>query len=150
MRAKFSPHERSCRSRRDDIQLLRLSAILVSTFYPPGRCCAMPLRFGGICSLEEFAVGAVTAFLDSVPAAELADRKAGGSLWCMSEDRSRIQPSGFGAQSRTISGLAGSLNQLQPLRRDFAATRRDCGKQPRPPCLAKYASAAFAANACVA
>jgi hypothetical protein len=31
---------------------------------------------GGICPLEEFAVGALTNFLDSVPAAELANRKA--------------------------------------------------------------------------
>jgi hypothetical protein len=39
-RAKFSPHERSCRRPRGDTQLLRFSAILVSAFYPPGHCYA--------------------------------------------------------------------------------------------------------------
>ena len=69
--ATFFRHERSCPSPHGDTQLLRLSAILVSTFYPPGRCYAWseadawpilstPLQCncGGICSLEEFAVGA--------------------------------------------------------------------------------------------
>jgi hypothetical protein len=36
MQAKFFRRERSCRSPRGDTQPLRLSAILVSTFYPPG------------------------------------------------------------------------------------------------------------------
>src|SRR6266571_801840 len=61
-RAKFFRHERSCRSPRGDTQLLRLSAILVSTFYPPGHCYAWSeadaCNCGGIFSLEEFAVGA--------------------------------------------------------------------------------------------
>src|SRR5260370_32370998 len=35
--AKFFQHERSCRSPRGDTQPLRLSAILMSTFYPPGQ-----------------------------------------------------------------------------------------------------------------
>jgi hypothetical protein len=38
--AKFFQHERSCRSPPGDTQPLRLSAILASTFYPPGHCCA--------------------------------------------------------------------------------------------------------------
>jgi hypothetical protein len=38
--AKFFRHARSCRSPRGDTQLLRLSAILASTFYPPGHCYA--------------------------------------------------------------------------------------------------------------
>jgi hypothetical protein len=38
--AKFLQHERSCRSPRGDTQLLRFSASLVSTFYPPGHCYA--------------------------------------------------------------------------------------------------------------
>jgi hypothetical protein len=36
--SKFFPHEPSCRWPRGDTQLLRFSAILVSTFYPPGHC----------------------------------------------------------------------------------------------------------------
>ena len=35
--AKFFQHERSCRLPRGDTQLLRLSAILMTTFYPPSR-----------------------------------------------------------------------------------------------------------------
>jgi len=31
---------------------------------------------GGICSIVEFAVGALTNFLDSMPVAQLANRKA--------------------------------------------------------------------------
>jgi len=38
--AKFFQHERSYRSPRGDTQTLRLSAILASTFYPPGHCYA--------------------------------------------------------------------------------------------------------------
>jgi len=41
-----------------------------------------------------------------------------------------------------ISALEGSLKQLRPLWRAFAAARRDCGKQQWPPCLAKYTAAA--------
>ena len=39
--AKFFRHERSCRSPRGDTELLRFSAILVSTFYPSGHCYAL-------------------------------------------------------------------------------------------------------------
>jgi hypothetical protein len=38
--ARFFQHERSCRSPRGDTQTLPLSAILASTFYPPGHCYA--------------------------------------------------------------------------------------------------------------
>src|SRR5208282_61077 len=66
-RAKFSPHERSCRRPRGDTQLLRFSAILVSAFYPPGHCYA---QARGCCTrrfTDAASIAAVSALLKSSP-----------------------------------------------------------------------------------
>ncbi len=91
--AKFFQHERSCPSPHGDTQLLRLSAILVSTFYPPGRCYAWseadawpilsaPLQCDcvGIGSLEEFAVGAPLISWRACPQRSLRTAKPSASF----------------------------------------------------------------------
>lgn len=66
--AKFFRHERSCRSPRGDTQLLRLSAILVSTFNPPGHCSIATPRleadaYAGF--IDAASIAMVSAFLQS-------------------------------------------------------------------------------------
>jgi hypothetical protein len=91
--ATFFRHGRSYPSLHGDTQLLRLSAILVSTFYPPGRCCAWseadawpilstPLQCncGGICSLEEFAVGTPLISWRACPQRSLRTAKPSASF----------------------------------------------------------------------
>ncbi len=82
--AKFFRHGRSCPSPHGDTQLLRLSAILVSTFYPPGHCYAWSeadaCNCGGIFSLEEFAVGAPLISWRACPQRSLPTAKPSASF----------------------------------------------------------------------
>jgi hypothetical protein len=66
--AKFFQHERSCRSPRGDTQPLRLSAILMSTFYSPGQRYAWSKAdacMRGFYRCRSNAIAAVSALLKS-------------------------------------------------------------------------------------